>query len=338
MVVGCGAIGAASALALTRAGHAVTVLDHLGPANRRGSSHGGARTFRCSYDLADYTELAVRALEAWRRIERETSETLLTTTGCVDHGDPASLEQVRAATTAGGARSLPVSRAEASERWPGLRFESDALLDPSGGRLDAARAVRAMAALAGASVVADRAVEVAPHRVTGERGAHEADAVVVAAGAWTAKLVAGFPPPVVTLEQPVHLATARDDWPAFIHHVEPFVYGLYEPGAGLKVGEHGTGRVVDPDDPGREPAAERTERLRDYCARWLPGADASTATATGCLYDTTPTADFVVDRMPNGVIAAAGTSGHGFKFAPELGRLVAALVDGERPHPRFARP
>jgi sarcosine oxidase len=336
VVVGCGAVGAASALALTRAGHEVTIVERIGPANTYASSHGHARIFRCAYDIPDYAELAVRALERWRAVEAETGETLLTTTGCVDHGDAAALEQVLEATTAAGAQSIRVPRAEARERWPGLRFESDALLDPTGGRLDAARAVLAMTRLSGARLVPERATEIAAGSVSTAAQRIEADAVVVAAGAWTTKLVPGLPEQVVSVEQPVHLATERDDWPAFIHHESPFVYGLYEPGAGLKVGEHATGREQDPDDLDRTPDPDRTERLREYCARWLPGADASTAVATGCLYDTTETDDFVIDRAPSGVVVACGTSGHGFKFAPELGHLVARLVDGAAPHPRFA--
>lgn len=328
-VVGCGAVGAASALALARAGHEVTVHERFEPANTHGSSHGHARIFRCSYDESEYTELAIRALALWRAIERETGTTLLTTTGCVDHGDEASLAQVREATTAGGARSEPLAMAEARERWPGLRIEGDALFDPEGGRLDAAAAVRAMLALSGARLVRDHVTDVS---------ALEADAVVVAAGAWTPKLAAGLAPQAVTVEQPVHLAAASAAWPAFIHHRGdgPFVYGLYEPGAGVKVGEHGTGRVVDPDDLDRTPDPEAVERLREYCARWLPGADPSTAVATGCLYDTTADHDFVIDRTADGVVVACGTSGHGFKFAPVLGELVRGLVEGRAPHPRFA--
>lgn len=335
VVVGCGAVGAASALALARAGHEVTVVERFGPANASASSHGAARIFRCAYDIPDYTELAVRALERWRAIEADTGLTLLTTTGCVDHGDPAALERVREATTAGGAQSVSVGRAQARERWPGLRFESDALLDPTGGRIDAAVAVRAMARLSGATLLGERVVAVGATSVSTGVRTLEADAVVVTAGAWTTTLVPGLPAQTVTVEQPLHLATARDDWPSFIHHLDPFVYGLYEPGAGLKVGEHGTGRVTDPDDLDRTPDPERAERLREYCARWLPGADASSATATGCLYDTTATHDFVVDRTSEGIVVACGTSGHGFKFAPELGALVARLVDGGEPHPRF---
>lgn len=344
VVVGCGALGAASALALVRAGHDVTVVERIGPANTYGSSHGGARIFRCAYDEADYTELALRALERWRELEAACGLEVLTTTGCVDHGDPGALETIAAAAARAGAPSEPLARAEAARRWPGLRFEGDALLDPLGGRLDAAAAVWAMARLAvasGATLEPQRVLEVEPGRVTTAVATYDADAVVVTAGAWTPKLVAGFPPPVVTLEQPLHMDTVTDGaWPSFIHHRpgEPFVYGLLEPGAGVKLGEHGTGRVVNPDDLVRTPDPARAERLAAYAAEWLPGADPATARATGCLYDTTPTEDFVIDRMPSGVIAAAGTSGHGFKFAPELGRLVASLVAGDPPHPRFALP
>ena len=49
-----------------------------------------------------------------------------------------------------------------------------------------------------------------------------------------------------------------------------------------------------------------------------------------CLYDNTRDEDFIVDRVGN-VVIAAGTSGHGFKFGPVLGELLAALADGCEP-------
>jgi sarcosine oxidase len=343
VVVGCGALGAAAALALTRAGHRVTVLERFAPANALGSSHGGARIFRCAYDEPEYTELALRAHARWREIEATIGERLLTETGSVDHGTAAALSRIAGASAQAGAASEPVAREEAARRWPGLRFAGDALLDPLGGRLDAAAAVEAMIRLAiaaGATLLPERALEVAPTAVRTAEQTHQADAVVVAAGAWTHTLVTGLPAPVVTLEQPVHLtAGVQERWPSFIHHPgdeSPFVYGLFEPGAGLKVGEHGTGRVVDPDDLDRTPDPAGVERLREYAARWLPGADPASARATGCLYDTTATHDPVIDRLADGVIVAAGSSGHGFKFAPEIGALVAGLVAGGTPHPRFA--
>jgi sarcosine oxidase len=345
VVVGCGAIGSASALALARAGHAVTVLERFAPATPYGSSHGGARIFRLAYDEPEYVELARRALPRWREIEQLSGATLLTTTGGLDHGDGASVATVREAMAAAGAESEMLTAAQARERWPGLCLESDVHVDPQGGRLDAERAVRAMldlALAAGATLRAERAVDIAADHVMTDAGRHDADAVVVAAGAWTAKLMAGLPTVAVTVEQPVHLAT-RDSaaWPSFIHHPPPdaglpFIYGLLEPGAGVKLGEHGGGRVVDPDDLDRTPQPAGIARLSQYARRWLPGVDAESAIATGCLYDNTESHDPVIDRTPGGVVVAAGTSGHGFKFAPELGRLVGQLVEGGPPHPRFA--
>jgi sarcosine oxidase len=49
--------------------------------------------------------------------------------------------------------------------------------------------------------------------------------------------------------------------------------------------------------------------------------------ATPCLYTLTANADFVIDRV-GPVVAAAGFSGHGFKFAPEIGRILADLALG----------
>ena len=345
VIVGCGAVGAAAAAAVARAGHAVTMLERFGPANEHGSSHGGARIFRLAYDDPFYVELAARALPAWRGIEARAGATLLSTTGGLDHGDVGSVATVREAMAAAGAASEMLTAAQASARWPGLHFESDVHVDPEGGRVDAQGAVRAMLELAladGAEVRTERALEVSAGRVVTEAGTHDADAVVVAAGAWAAKLVPGLPAVTVTVEQPVHLApVAGAAWPSFIHHPPPdaglpFVYGLLEPGAGVKLGEHGGGRVVDPDDLDRTPQPAGVARLIQYARRWLPGVDAESAAATGCLYDSTTGHDFILDRTADGVVVAAGTSGHGFKFAPELGRLVLGLVEGGAPEPRFA--
>jgi sarcosine oxidase len=54
----------------------------------------------------------------------------------------------------------------------------------------------------------------------------------------------------------------------------------------------------------------------------------------------TPDTDFIVDRLPVGppVAIGAGFSGHGFKFAPAIGELLADLVSdpAARPIPRLS--
>jgi sarcosine oxidase len=153
---------------------------------------------------------------------------------------------------------------------------------------------------------------------------------VVAAGAWLPSVVASLPlaselpPMTVTQEQPAYFAADAAGWPVFVHHADAPHYGLYTPGVGVKVGEHGTGMVVDPDV---RPAAddERGRRLAAYVHEWLPGADPTPVRVDTCLYTTTPDERFVLRRF-GPVVVCSACSGHGFKFVPAVGERVAKLA------------
>ena len=116
----------------------------------------------------------------------------------------------------------------------------------------------------------------------------------------------------------------------------PGIYGLLSPD-GVKIGEHGTGPEVHPDTRDFEPEPAATTRLVEYAAQWLPGVDPATAAPLTCLYTTTPDSNFVVDRVDR-VTVAAGFSGHGFKFAPAIGELLAGPGRGKHFCPRVVFP
>ena len=116
-------------------------------------------------------------------------------------------------------------------------------------------------------------------------------------------------------------------WPAFIHHRQPFIYGLDTPGHGVKVAEHHTGAPTDPDRRSFDVDPAGQERVVRYVGEWFPGLEPDPAGAETCLYTTTPTEDFVIDRV-GPLVVAAGFSGHGFKFVPLIGRVLADLVAG----------
>jgi sarcosine oxidase len=324
VVVGAGALGAASAWALSRRGYDVSVVERFEVGHDRGSSHGHARIFRLAYAQADYVELAYRALAAWSSF----GDGVYTRTGSIDHGDEGMLESLL---------NQPVefrrlTAEDAMALWPGMRFEGDVLLHAEGGRIDAERAVLAMLG----DVPVRAGVQVR------DVDSLDADLVVLACGAWTPSVAPSrlrVPPLKVTLEQPFHWQTRSSglEWPSFIHWLgeDEIVYGLDEPGAGVKVGEHGTGNIIDPDGELRPFDPHAAMRLRTYVEHWLPGIDPDAGIAAPCLYDTTPTHDPVIDRWGD-VIVAYGFSGHGFKFAPAVGELVADLADGGKTWPRFA--
>jgi sarcosine oxidase len=70
------------------------------------------------------------------------------------------------------------------------------------------------------------------------------------------------------------------------------------------------------------------DALRAAARVWLP--EHELIDVDTCFYDNTPTEDFVIDRVGN-VVLACGTSGHGFKFGPLLGELVASLIEEIEP-------
>ncbi|MGA6174268.1 FAD-dependent oxidoreductase [Streptomyces sp. NPDC012600] len=357
LVVGGGLMGAAAAWRLSARGHRVTVLERFGPGHDRGSSYGTSRIFRLAYAEPSYTELALRALPLWRRLEEESGQPVLTLTGAVDHGSPRALDRLAEVLGAAGRSARRLSPGEVADRWPGLRADTAALYHPDAGRVHADDAVSALLKAAGQRGAEVRhGVRVTEIRRCGRTGdgvtvltdadeALTADAVVVAVGGWATgflpAVVSGLPPMRVTQEQPVHFPVPDAlEWPSFIHHpgagfrLPGGVYGLGSVD-GVKIGLHGVGPVVDPDHRDRTPDPAVTERLRAYAEEWLPGAAGTEPTPLTCLYTTTPDEDFVIDRQ-GPVTVLAGFSGHGFKFGPAIGDLAADLVEGGPGLPRFA--
>ncbi len=349
-MVGAGVMGAAAAWQLAWRGHRVTVVEQFDNGHTRGSSHGESRIFRLGYPDPFYVRLGRDALGAWRDLEDESGMRLLAPTGSVDHGGVDSVAVVLSVFDAEGVATELLTPSMAADRWPGMRFEGTVVFQPGGGRIASGAARTAMISQAQRHGAAFRwwtpVRRIEPDddqvRVVAGDDVLVADVVVVAAGAWVMGLVAdhvAMPALTVTQESVVHFEPrdGQDWWPSFIHHGPATIYGLETPGEGIKVAEHHTGPVVDPDTRNGLVDPWDRERLRGYAQRWLPGVDPAATTETTCLYTTTPTEDFVVDRV-GPVVVASPCSGHGFKFSPLIGSLVADCVDGAAPMDRFRLP
>ncbi|NIZ89674.1 FAD-dependent oxidoreductase [Kineococcus rubinsiae] len=364
VVVGAGLAGSAAAHSLARRGHEVTVLERTRPAAPDGSSHGSARIFRYAYRDRFWTDLVVRAKDGFDELERLSGRRLVTPTGSLDHGatrDPVALAAVLAAC---GVEHELLGRAAAQQRWPGIAVETDVLWHPGAGVVDAESTVTAQLELAarhGAQVLpgwdVERVVATATgYRLTSTDGrVLDAERVVVAAGGWLPGLLgrlplpAGFldrvPPLRVTQEQTFHfpyrepVADGRG-WPTTIHGDDGVDHYTLPGGRdagfrGQKVAEFAAGRplrsaaaqdgVVDP--------ANRA-RVTAHVERYLPGLVPEPYAESTCLFTSTPTEDFLIDRV-DGITLLSPCSGHGAKFAPVLGELAADVVTGSGGPARF---
>jgi sarcosine oxidase len=335
IVVGAGVMGLATARALGREGRAVLLLEQFELNHDRGSSHGTSRIFRFSYPEEPWVRLAQEALPLWRELEAEAGQPLLEQTGSLDFGD---WEANRRALAATGAELEVLDAAEIEARFPSVAAGGEtALFQPDGGFVHAAQAQSALAAASAVAGVrllegtrAER-LEAAGDgvRVRTADGAFDADAVVVTAGAWAASLLAplGLEPPVVTTRETVTYYALEHDGPvpsvinlAGGRHAR---YALAAPGVGLKAGLHMTGPPTDPDETG-VPDEQVAAETATWVARQFHGAT-PLGRAETCLYSTTDDERFLLERHGRVVVGSA-CSGHGFKFAPAVGRRLAALA------------
>jgi monomeric sarcosine oxidase len=349
VVVGGGAMGLATAWHAAATGR-VVLLERFALGHDRGASHGGERIFRHAYTDRAYVDMALAAEEGWAALGRIAGRPLIHRVGCVEHGPGTAMDALAGVSASAGVATERLPAAEAERRWPALRFAGDVLHQPTAGWVRAADGVDALARGAagrGATLLDETPVaSVAPRgegvRVTAADGrAWDAPAAVVAAGAWAAGLVPEAAwPPLLTTEENVFLFRPRrplDDGalPAFIHWEGLDRYGLPGPAGLVKVGEHHAGVPTTGDTRSGVPDPARRARVERYVAEWVPGLVPEAVAASTCLYTTTPTQDFVLDRV-GPVVVATGFSGHGFKFVPEVGRRLAALAAGTAaPTPPF---
>jgi glycine/D-amino acid oxidase-like deaminating enzyme len=272
---------------------------------------------------------------------------LLRQLGGVDFGRPEDVSTVAEHLAGAGIPHEVMDSDEAEQRWPGMRFSGSVVFHDQAGTVDAERAVDAFISDGerhGAEIRFETAVHSIVVRgedlveVRTDADTITAHRVALAPGAWLAKLageLVPLPELVVTQQQIAHFPRqdpAATPWPSVIHHGQPPIYHLAGGRDGTaaddrKVARHdGRNPTTDvPVDRSVDPSA--SAELIDYVRRWLPGLVPTPSNETTCLYTSTPSEDFVLDRVGPLVICSP-CSGHGAKFAPLIGELVADLALG----------
>jgi sarcosine oxidase len=347
-VIGGGVVGLAAAWHLQCLGcRPVAVVERFRIGHDAGSSHGSVRMTRSAYASPVYAGLMRHVRdEEWPRLERAAGVTLVHPGDVLFFGpDRAALGGYAAAVQAAGVDVLNIPLLEARRRFPSLRFTDDAeiLLDRTGGTVAADATIRALHRLVvGAQGVVLEGTRVVgidrggpTIRVASDRGVLRAERVIIATGAWLPELVPAALGEVTVVPQTVayfRLGVPAATVPSWVHFGSApggLTYGLAEVGRdALKVGRHVTkGSGADPDKLAPLSSGE-VAALRDTIGQILAVPVNELLGSERCLYTMTPTEDFVVDRWPGDprVVFASACSGHGFKFAPLTGRILAELA------------
>ena len=348
-VLGLGAMGSFACLELARRGASVIGIDQFAPPHDRGSHSGDTRVFRTAYaEHPDYVPLAVRSGMLWDELGRQAGKALLTRCGMLSMGPPSSglIAGIRRSSALHKLRIERLAAPEIRKRYPAFLPPENwvGLFGPAAGWVDVNAALGyalEQSRAAGSELLLDT-----PVLRWEARGAdftvHCPDRtltvrkLVLAAGAWAGQLLAGLGLPLKILRKalvwvepsrPEHFAPGR--LPVFAFARE-FFYGFPAAKKGVKLAIHeGGGRAVpDLGSPAPPPDTEDVGDVLALASRLLDGLGTRITQAKTCLYTMTPDEHFILDRHPQleNLSFGAGFSGHGFKFAPVIGEILADLA------------
>jgi glycine/D-amino acid oxidase-like deaminating enzyme len=351
LVIGGGIFGVTAALELRARGCAVVLADPGRLPHPLAESTDISKVVRSDYgaDL-DYTLLGELALEGWRRWNaawpvprfHETGAAFLTRApmqpGGFEHESFATLSRR-------GHRIERLDAAEIARRFPAYRPGAlvDGYLHHDAGWAESGAVVAQLVAEARARGVEiregcaiDRIVE--DGALSGDE-LIAADLIVVAAGAWSARLVPALAPSLRAVGQPVFQLRPADPslfeaarFPVFGADISRTgYYGFPVTRDGIvKIANHGAGIAMDDGVP-RATTPAQEQALRAMLRETFPQlADAPLAETRLCVYGDTWDSHFWIARDPerSWVTVATGGSGHAFKFAPVLGALIADAALG----------
>ncbi|HET6860364.1 MAG TPA: N-methyl-L-tryptophan oxidase [Streptomyces sp.] len=365
IVVGLGGMGSAAAHHLAARGARVLGLEKFGPVHNRGSSHGGSRITRQSYfEDPAYVPLLLRSYELYERLGRDTGREVATLCGGVMIGRPDS-RTVSGSLLSARQWDLPHEMLDAPEirrRFPTLAPADDevALYEARAGLVRPEHTVAAHLQLAtghGADLHFNEPMT-RWEALDGGRGVrvhtaentYTAGHLVICPGAWAPQLLTDIGVPFTIERQVMYWFEPTGGTRPFLPAQHPIyiwedaegvqVYGfpaIDGPDKGAKVAFFRKGTLCTPETIDRTVYDDEVAAMAAQMAPRIPTLPGRFLKAATCMYSNTPDEHFVISRHPahpESVTVACGFSGHGFKFVPVVGEILADLaVDGVTGHP-----
>ncbi|MGI5501502.1 N-methyl-L-tryptophan oxidase [Lentzea sp. CA-135723] len=347
IVIGLGGMGSAAAYRLAQRGKRVLGLEKFTPAHAQGSSHGGSRITRQAYiEDPAYVPLMLRAHEMWDQIEHDSGEQIFHRVGGLIVGpqDSGAITGSRASVEQFGLKHELLDASQIRTRFPALRPLDDeiGLYEPGAGFVVPETSVTAhlrLAEQAGAELHFEEPVtHWEPGKVTTPLGTYEADHVVVCPGPWAPDLLAHLEVPFEVERQVQYYFTPAESlagYPIYIWDRADgtMFYGFPEHDGAVKVAFHTGGQICTPETIDRTVHAHEIEAITTAVTQPMPAVAGTFQRAATCMYTNTADRNFVIAR-DEGVTVACGFSGHGFKFVPVVGEILADLtIDGATRHP-----
>ncbi|KAK1157579.1 peroxisomal sarcosine oxidase-like isoform X1 [Acipenser oxyrinchus oxyrinchus] len=359
IVLGAGIQGSYTAYHLAKNKKKTLLVEQFVLPHSRGSSHGHTRIIRKAYQQDYYTRMMSECYQLWAQLEKEANVEIYRNTGMLVVGkeDCSAFRSLRGTLLRNNIPMEVLSPEQFASRFPSVRLPpgESAVIDKTAGVLHADRALKAIQdlfrGLGGVIHDGEKVVDFTPGSpitMTTNSGMYHAQSLVITAGPWAKSVLArtGLQLPLQVLRINVCYWKERipgtygigRHFPCFIgvkqHGAKHDIYGLPSneyPGL-MKICYH-SGSETEPDERDRQTSQEDIAILSSFVSKSFPGLDPTPAVVEQCMYTVTPDSDFILDQHPShsNIIIGAGFSGHGFKLAPVVGKILCELALGKTP-------
>jgi sarcosine oxidase len=367
IVIGVGSMGSSACYFLAKRGYKVLGIEQFDITHEFGSHAGQSRIIRRAYfEHPGYVPLLTRAYENWKSFEEETGSQFYYPTGLIYFGNPDSTV-IKGVKQSASLYNVSLEKSNASftfKRFPQFSIPADyeSLFEPDAGFVTPEKAIKFYSQQAikkGAEIYTkEKAIEWKKNgsaiTVITDKNKYSCDKLIITTGAWTNKMLPAFAGKIkVTRQFVAWIRPGNPDrfllnkFPCWMiadnerpgaYYGFPFlpVEEFGEPG-GLKIAHHYPGFVTDPDKVNRQTMPEDIADLKYALEKYLPGTFDTILSTKICLYANSPDENFIIDKLPGyekNVVVACGFSGHGFKFIPVVGEILADLaLDGKTNQP-----
>jgi sarcosine oxidase len=363
IIIGAGTMGSATAWYARRKGLSVLLLEQSDTVPHEAGSHSGqSRIVRKAYfEHSDYVPLLQLAYDEWDHWQGLSKRKLFFRNGLIYAG-PRTHIMLKGVRRAAAKYRIEVNDFTAQAAAFPFSFPDtfDVLFEPDAGFVLPERSIQTFldyAKMEGAILrTGEKVLSWLKHKdeyeVKTSANSYSASKLVFTAGPWTSKLLVSLNVPlkvtrqiIVWAETDEQATYAPDNFPCWmigdnthtgVYYGFPFLDAAKYPGpSGIKFAFHHPGKISDADAVDRNVMNEETGALVTAVKKYLPAAGGNISATKTCLYTMTPDEHFILDKLPGdeNIILACGFSGHGFKFAPAIGRVISEMLVG---HPTSA--
>jgi sarcosine oxidase len=367
IVIGIGSMGSSACYYLSKRGYNVLGLEQFGITHENGSHTGQSRIIRKAYfEHPDYVPLLNRAYDGWKELEEETGEQIYYKTGLLYSGkaDNEIIKGVKLAASLYNIYTETPDRVLAERKFPQFKIPEnfDTVFEPDAGFVTPEKAIRLYTELSkrnGAVIQTNEKIiewkkESDGVIVKTNKETYRCNKLIITAGAWAGKLIPALAKKIKVTRQflawikPKHPEKfSKDNFPCWMitdEDIPGCYYGFpmlssekFGPPEGLKLAHHYPATITDPDNVNRTVTDDDINNLKYAMNKYFPGEFDGVLSGKICLYANSPDENFIIDSLPGydeNIFIACGFSGHGFKFVPVVGEILADLaIDGKTKHP-----